>query len=171
MHVSPKHVGTGEPAWRSPWVIGWIGLVVAVLCVNLTMVYFAITTNPGLVNDDYYQRGQDYEKHLASRLAKDPGWTMKAEIPGDVRAGVPTSVRIVLADKAGHAVAPEQVTFFAYRPSDKTRDFSIPMTDMGGGRFVARLEFPLYGYWDWLMAVRQGADEYTTGGRLVVAKP
>jgi nitrogen fixation protein FixH len=171
MQVSTEQGTKGLSAWRSPWVIGWIGLVVAVLCVNLTMVYFAVSTNPGLVNDDYYERGQDYEKHLASRLAKDPGWTMKAEIPGDVRAGVPTTVRIALADKEGGAVAPGQVTFFAYRPSDKTQDFAIPMIDMGGGLFVARLSFPLFGQWDWLIAVRHGADEYTTGGRLGVAKP
>lgn len=171
MQVSTEQAGKGGSAWRSPWVIGWIGLVVAVLGVNLTMVYFAVSTNPGLVNDDYYERGQDYEKHLASRLAKDPGWTMKPEIPRDIRASVPTSVRVVLADRSGQAVTPDQVTFFAYRPSDKSLDFSVPMTDMGGGRFVARLAFPLYGHWDWLIAVEQGADEYTTGASLVVAKP
>ena len=171
MQVSTEQANKGVSAWRSPWVIGWIGLVVAVLCVNLTMVYFAVSTNPGLVNDDYYERGQDYEKHLATRLAKDPGWTMKPEIPGDIRASAATTVRVVLAGESGQAVAPDQVTFFAYRPSDKARDFSVPMTDMGGGRFVSRLSFPLYGHWDWLIAVRQGADEYTTGGRLVVAKP
>ena len=34
-------------AWRSPWVIAWIALVITVLGVNLTMVYLAFATNPG----------------------------------------------------------------------------------------------------------------------------
>ena len=73
-------------AWRSPWVIGWVGLVVVVLGVNLTMVVLAVATNPGLVNDNFYERGRDYEKTLMSRLARDPGWTLSADIPSDIKA-------------------------------------------------------------------------------------
>ncbi len=171
MQVSVKQDDKSGSAWRSPWVIGWIGLVVAVLCVNLTMVYFAVSTNPGLVNEDYYERGQDYEKHLASRLAKDPGWTMRADVPPDLRPDEPAMVRIVVVDKTGQPVAPDRVTFYAYRPSDKTRDFTAPMTEEGTGRYAARVSFPLFGHWDWLIAVRQGEEEYTLGDRLVVVKP
>jgi nitrogen fixation protein FixH len=171
MQVSNEHNGQSGSAWRSPWVIGWIGLVAVVLGVNLTMVWLAFSTSPGLVNDDYYERGQDYEKHLASRLAKDPGWTMRADIPPDLRPGSPATVRIVMVDKTGQPVSPDRVTFYAYRPSDKRLDFESAMTQEGAGRYAARVSFPLFGRWDWLIAVRQGEDEYTLGDELTVAKP
>lgn len=158
-------------AWRSPWVIGWVGLVAVVLAVNLTMVVLAVATNPGLVNYDFYERGQNYEKTLMSRLARDPGWTLKADFPADIKPNEPTTLRVVLVDKAGQPVKPERVTFFAYRPSDQSMDFSVPMVEEGRGRYVAQVSFPLFGFWDGLVAVQQGGDEYTTGARIVVARP
>lgn len=158
-------------AWRSPWVIGWIGLVVVVLGVNLTMVVLAVATNPGLVNDNFYERGQDYEKTLMSRRARDPGWVLSADFPSEIKAGELTWLRIFLVDKAGQPVSPEGVTFFAYRPSDRTKDFSQPMVAEAKGRYAAQVSFPLYGVWDTLVAVEQGGDEYTTGARVRVARP
>ena len=68
-------------AWRSPWVIGWVAMVVTFLSMNLFMVYMAIDTSPGLVVDDFYDRGQDYEKHMLDRQARDPGWQMQVSLP------------------------------------------------------------------------------------------
>ena len=159
------------PAWRSPWVIGWVGLVLAVLAVNLTMVYLAVVTNPGLVDDDYYERGQHYEKTLASRLARDPGWTLSPEFPQGIKLGETGTVRISLLDKSGQPVTPEAVTFYAYRSSDKSKDFSAPMKQEEPGSYVAQVSFPLFGNWDGLIAVTQGGDEYTTGGRITIGRP
>ena len=156
------------PALRNPWVIGWLGLVVAVLTVNLIMVYFAISTNPGLVNTDYYERGQDYEQTLMSRQARNPDWTMRADIPQPLRVGEPQSIRIVLVDRAGLPVDPDAVTFFAYRPSDAGRDFSLPMIREDKGRYVVKAAFPLIGVWDTLIAVKSGADEYSVSERVAV---
>lgn len=171
MSPSAQTAASTNSPWRNPWVLGWIGLVLSVLTVNLTMVFVAIATNPGLVNDDYYDRGQNYEKTLVSRLAKDPGWTMRTDIPDDLKAGQSATILITLVDKAGQPVTPDQVTFFAYRPSDKSQDFSVPMVEVGSGQYSARLTFPLVGVWDSLIAIRQGEDEFTTGERLSVARP
>ena len=158
-------------AWRSPWVIGWVGLVVVVLGVNLTMVFLAVTTNPGLVNEDYYARGQDYEKTMMARRARDPGWTLTADFPPDIRLREPTMLRVFLVDKAGQPVSPGTLTFHAYRPSDKSLDFSLPMVEEAKGRFAVKVSFPVFGVWDTLVAVEQGGEEYTTGARLHVARP
>lgn len=157
--------------WRNPWVLAWIGLVATVLVVNATFIYLAVASNPGLVAEDYYDRGQHYEKTLASRLAKDPGWTQRIDIPDELKATRAATILVTLVDKAGQPVTPDQVTFFAYRSSDKARDFSVPMMAEGPGRYSARVVFPLFGAWDALIAVRQGEDEVTTGERLDVARP
>lgn len=167
---APTGKGSNSP-WHNPWIRAWIGLILVVLAVNLTFVYLAISTNPGLVSDDFYDRGQHYEQTLATRLAKDPGWTTALDIPDDLRPGEPATIRVILVDKAGQPVTPDGVTFYAYRPSDKRRDFTVPMVEEGKGRYAARVTFPLFGAWDGLIAVRQGEDEFTTGKRITVIRP
>ena len=171
MQVTTNSQSKGTPARRSPWVLAWIALVVAVLAVNLTMVYLAIRTNPGLVSANYYERGQDYEKTIVSRAVRDPGWLMRADIPQPLTAGMEESIRLVLVDQAGQPVDVEQATFYAYRPSDVSRDFSEPMLREAKGRYVVRTAFPLIGVWDTLIAVTIGEDEYSVGERVNVSRP
>lgn len=159
------------PAWRSPWLIGWFALVATVLAVNGVMIYLAIATNPGLVVEDYYDRGQYYEHHLASKLAQDPGWNLRADVPQDVRAGQTQVLRFFVSDRAGHPVALDGATFYAYRPSDAARDFSLPMEQEGPGEYAVTVSFPLIGLWDTLFGARLGGDEHSVGQRLIVARP
>jgi nitrogen fixation protein FixH len=159
------------PAWRSPWVIGWLALVVSFLAVNGVMIYFAVTTNPGLVVEDYYERGQYYERHLASKLAKDPGWSLRAEVPEGIQAGVTRVLKFVVADKTGRPVTLDGATFYAYRPSDAGLDFSLPMEQEGPGRYAVQVSFPLMGVWDALFVARLSEDEHSLGQRLDIARP
>ena len=166
--MNPQAHPNPNSAWRSPWVLGWIGLVVTVLTVNLVMIYLAFATNPGLVNADYYERGQDYERTLVSRQARAPDWTIATDIPTPLRVGQPEWVRVFLVDKAGQPVDPQTVTFHAYRPSDAGRDFSIIMQREDRGRYAAQVSFPLVGVWDTLIAVGSGEDEHNLAARVNV---
>ena len=157
------------PAWKSPWVIGWIASIFIVLGVNIAMVYLAMDSNPGLVVEDYYERGQDYEKNMLTKLAREPDWLMTIDVPRDLAQGVPAPVGFSVVDKAGVPVRPDQVTFYAYRPSDANRDFSAQMNEQAKGLYRAKVVFPLKGGWDSLVSVRQGGEEYTGGRRIQVA--
>ena len=159
------------PAWKSPWVIGWIVLVSVVLVVNLTLVILGVSTNPGLVIDNFYDRGQNHEKNWASKQARDPGWVMQADVPQDLVVGEPKSLRFFLVDKAGRPAVVEEAHFYAYRPSDSQRDFDLPMIEEGPGRYRVDVNFPLVGAWDTLVAVRHGGEEFTHGRRVQVPGP
>jgi nitrogen fixation protein FixH len=167
--ISPQ--ARSNSPWRSPWVIGWFALIAVFLAVNGVMIYFAVTTNPGLVVDDYYERGQHYEQHLASKLAQDPGWALRAEVPEGIKAGETRLLRFVAVDRSGQPIALDGATFYAYRPSDKGRDFSVPMDQEGPGRYAVKVNFPLFGLWDTLFAGRLGEDEHSVGQRLMIARP
>jgi nitrogen fixation protein FixH len=171
MQQTPASQTPPSPAWRNPWLIGWFALVAVFLAVNGVMIYLAVTTNPGLVVDDYYDRGQYYEHNLASKLARNPGWAMSTEIPQDLKAGETRVLRFLVADKAGQPISLDGATFYAYRPSDVGRDFSLPMEPDGPGRYVVKASFPLMGVWDVLFAGRLGGDEHSHGRRLIVARP
>jgi nitrogen fixation protein FixH len=165
---SPPVPAKTTPAWKSPWVIGWIALVMVVLIVNVGLVTLGIATNPGLVVDNFYDRGQNYEKTWASKQARDPGWVLHADIPGDLVVGEPTSLRFFLVDKAGRPAPVEEAHFYAYRPSDAHRDFDLPMIEEGPGRYRVDINFPLVGAWDTLIAVRHGGEEFNHGRRIQV---
>lgn len=171
MQTTPVNETKPLPGWKSPWVIAWIALVIVVLGVNAVMVYLAVATNPGLVVEDYYERGQNFERTLFSKDARDPGWVLTTDIPQDIRAGELTKIRFFLVDKAGQPVTPDAVDLYVYRPSDAARDFSVGMKEEAPGRYMAEVSFPLVGVWDTLVAARNGEDEHHIGKRIEVERP
>lgn len=159
------------PAWKSPWIIGWVSLVLVVLIVNIIFVALGFSTNPGLVVSNFYDRGQDYEKTWASRQEHDPGWVLQADVPPDLEVGAPSVLRFFIVDKTGMPADIENAHFYAYRPSDARRDFDLPMIEEGPGRYRVEVSFPLMGVWDTLVAVRQGGEEFNLGRRIFVPAP
>ncbi len=157
-----------KSAWRSPWVIGWVVMVVIFFTMNAIMIYLAQTNNPGLVVEDFYERGQDYEKNMLKRQARNPGWQMKVEFPKKIEPNEPFTCRYSVTDKEGVPIDPSEVTFYAYRPSDAKQDFQLPMKRVGPGLYEAEVSFALKGVWDTLVSVKQGEDEYNTPQRVSV---
>jgi nitrogen fixation protein FixH len=155
-----------QSAWRSPWVIGWILMVVIFFTMNMIMIYLAQDNNPGLVVEDFYDRGQDYEQNMLKRQARNPGWQMKIDLPKKIDVDEKVTCRFSVKDKEGKPVAPDAVTFFAYRPSDAKQDFSHPMEMVEPGVYQAEVSFPLLGAWDVLVSAQNGEDEYNTPKRL-----
>jgi nitrogen fixation protein FixH len=135
------------------------------------MVTLAIATNPGLVVDDYYERGREMERTIASRVAETPGWTMSIDTPADIQAGVPATVRFFVVDRAGQPVSADDVTYRAYRPSDADRDFVLPMVEEAPGRYAVELAFPIGGVWDTLVEARASDSRHVLDQRISVAQP
>ncbi len=155
-------------AWRSPWVIGWVAMVAIFFSMNLFMIFMAVDNNPGLVNEDFYERGQDYEENMMKRRANDPGWQMKIQLPRKIDVDQVIAARFTVKDKSDQPVTVDQVMFHAYRPSDAAEDFSVPMLQVAPGVYEAKLRFPLLGAWDILVSVKRGEDEFNTPKRIGV---
>lgn len=166
---SDKQSSNRHSGWRNPWVIGWVLLIVVVLVMNIVMILFSISGNPGIVAEDYYDRGQDYEQNMLKRMARDPGWLMRVEAPDYIELDTPTTFRYHVADKAGGTVQVDQVVFYAYRPSDAKKDFSQEMRMVSPGEYEANVSFPLKGAWDIIVSATNGEDEYNTSLRIGVA--
>jgi nitrogen fixation protein FixH len=155
-------------AWRSPWVIAWVAMVVIFFTMNMIMIYLAQSNNPGLVAEDFYDRGQDYEKNMLKRQARNPGWKMNLVLPRKIGVDEPVICRFTISDNDGEPVDPTAVIFYAYRPSDAKRDFNVPMQRVEPGIYEAEVSFPLLGAWDTLVSVKRGEDEYNTPKRIGV---
>ena len=155
-------------AWRSPWVVGMVSLLLAFVAVSGYRIYLAYATDPGLVNSDYYEKGQDYEKTMNARRIRAAQYELSVEVPNRIHVGEPATVRFVGVDVSGVPLKGDSATVFAYRPADKTRDFSVPMEQEGDGRYVAQVSFPLKGAWDLVVSLKQGDEEINAPRRLMV---
>ena len=149
-------------ALKNPWVLAWLALVVVVLAVNILFISLAFLTNPGLVDEDYYIKSQDFEENLVKyREARNAlGWTYQAEFPQSLIQNKPQPYRLTMVDKAGLPLTAATVTITAYRPSDASADFTANLTEVGAGLYEGYLNFPLKGIWDLNFNVVREDDKF-----------
>lgn len=157
-----------QSAWRSPWFLGLILLGIVFVGANVYLIWLAGTSAPDLVADNYYERGQDYEKNMLKRMARDPGWEMELLPPKSVKMSEPAEFTLTLRGKDGSIVNPDAVILYAYRPSDADADFVLSMTSVSAGQYKVDASFPLKGIWDLIASVKHGEDEYNLSYRLYV---
>lgn len=161
---------SNKQAMRNPWVLGLIAMIVIVLGVNIAFITTAFVTNPGLVNENYYEQGRSYEQELQRKLAarSELGWQLNFEVPENPRLGQPSSYRVVVADKLGRPLQGAQVTLNAFRPSNAKDDFGAEFREITAGVYETQLNFPLKGLWDLIVTVRQANGQYDLAQRINV---
>jgi len=157
-------------ALRNPWVLGWLAMVLIVLGMNAAMVVLAVVTNPGLVVDDYYERGRDFERNILSRHSARSalGWQMNLDVPERIALQQPGTFRIVVADAVSRPLTGARVQLFAYRPSDAKADFAVALPEQGIGRYQTEVEFPLKGIWDLIVHVEHADQTFDLPRRISV---
>ena len=157
-------------AMRNPWVLGWLGLLITVVAVNVAFIITAFKTSPGLVEENYYEKGRDVEEHFHKRMeARNRlGWDINVQTPSEIVIGQESTFNVNVVDKVGMPLNNAEVTLQAYRPSDATADMSIKMDFVSHGIYQTRLTLPLKGIWDLKVKVRSGEDELDISRRISV---
>ena len=154
-----------QSAFRSPWVIGVIVMLLIVVVTIIIRIYIAIDTFPGLVVDDAYERGKYLQENIRKRDAEKPKWNTQVKFAGaknfmgDLKIPAynkPVKLDYKVTDEQGEPVEPHSVTFYAYRNSDAKQDFSVVMTKVEPGHYQAEITFPLKGVWDTYVAATTG---------------
>ena len=160
-------------AMRNPWFLALLGIIAVFLLVNIVFVVFAITSNPGLVADDYYEQGREYEKNAVTRLIarNSLNWETKLEIPEQIIANTPGFYRFSAVDARGVSIVGADVKFIFYRPSDASADFSMPVKQFEPGLYQTQLALPLPGVWDLNIKVTHGEEVYHHTHRISVQAP
>lgn len=153
---------TSKSGWRHPWVIGLVGLIGVTVIIQVGYIIVAFMTFPGLVNKDYYDNGQNYSRHIRDRESarKALGWTAQVELPDTVVLGATQTYRYIITDKAGKPVHGEKVVMYAYRSSDASADFNVPMIEAAPGRYEATATFKLKGHWDVIFSVANASKNF-----------
>jgi nitrogen fixation protein FixH len=160
-------------AMRNPWVLGWLGLLITVLLVNVAFIVTAFKTNPGLVEEGYYEKGRDVEQNFQKKMeARDRlGWDIRLQSPSQVIVGESGNYSVNIVDNVGRPVPDAEVTLQAYRPSDASADIETTMELLSSGVYQSRISLPLKGIWDLKVKVMQGEDELEIARRINVVTP
>lgn len=149
-------------ALKNPWVLGWLALVIVVLTVNIGFISLAFITNPGLVDKNYYENAQDYEKNLVKyRAARTAlGWTYQANFPSNPIINKKELYRLSVVDKVGQPLTAAIIKFNGYRPSDASADFETSLSEVGAGIYEGYITYPLKGIWDITVSITREKDRY-----------
>jgi len=160
--ISRKISQDNPRAFKNPWVLGWIALVVTVLAVNVGFISLAFITNPGLVDKNYYENAQDYEENLLKyrNAISALGWTYQTDFPQTPRLDKPEMYRLTVVDKAGLPLTAAEIIVNAYRPSDASADFQARLSEVGAGIYEGYIRFPLKGIWDMNFSIRHESDHF-----------
>jgi len=171
--IKRRYSQSNNQAMRNPWFIAMIGVIVIFLLVNITFVIFAVSSNPGLVMEDYYEKGREYENNIVSRLnARNKlNWQTKFEAPQEIYVNTPEVFRFSAVDSRGLSIMDADVKFMLYRPSDSSADFNQNVDQIAPGLYQTDLSLPLPGIWDLTIKVIHGEDIYYHTHRISVLLP
>jgi nitrogen fixation protein FixH len=147
---------------RNPWVWGMLTLLLVVLAVNSTFIYFANkNTRSTLVDRDYKTKDRKSGEELVSELREQQALSWQTEIkkPGSIVMGTPTSYEISVKDHEGKPVS-GVMEVQAYRAADSSKDFVTTFKEVAPGRYQGYINFTLKGYWELHILVQRGEERF-----------
>ena len=157
---------------RNPWLIGMIGLIILVLAVNGTFIWFATHNNRStLVDRDYSTKNRKSNAAVVNDLQdqKALAWKTTIKQPKSIVMASPTEYEISVVDRDGAPVS-GTVEVEAYRASDESKDFTTAFREVSPGNYQGYISFPLKGYWELRIHVKRGKDIFEVGtDRFMVA--
>jgi len=146
---------------RNPWLLGILALIILVLGVNITFIWYSANSSRStLVERDYKTR----DRKTTEAALKDLGqyhqlaWQVSINKPEEITTGQPVSYEIRVADKAGGPVTGGTLEVEAYRAADASRDFVTPFHEIAPGNYQGNISFPLKGYWELHIRVQRGEE-------------
>lgn len=172
MTESKKDTRDWSVAWKNPFVIAWIVILLIVLTVNFFMVSMAIVTNPGLVVDDYYEQGKRMDVILAEQKRMEKiGWQLNVDLPV-LSEGKQETIKLTVLDKENNPIDVETAMLYFYRPADRKLDGKIDMVKADGiGQYQQEFSLPVKGKWDLIMEVTKGDIRINIGRSIMVQDP
>jgi nitrogen fixation protein FixH len=152
-------------SWRNPWVLSCIAAVVIVLMANGVMIYFSVSTSPGLSEKNYYEAGQNYLNNQQKILQqkKQLGWNVDFTVTKI--SSLKSQMTLTVNKQGDQLVDIDSVELFFYRPSNQIHDFSMPMKPHSTG-FLANVTFPLKGVWDVMALISKKDIKYQVKKRV-----
>ena len=155
---------------RNPWLLGMIGLIILVLGVNSTFIWFATHSRSALVDRDYSTKDRKSNAAVISDLQEQKAlaWKISVNKPKRIAMNSPEKYEISVVDREGASIS-GTMEVEAYRASDASKDFTTVFREASPGNYRGDISLPLKGYWELRIRVKRGEDVFEAGtGRFMV---
>jgi len=152
-----------QPWYREPWP--WIlasGPILVILA-GVVTVWLAITSNDGLVVDDYYKQGLEVNQVIQrDHRAEELG------LQAEVLQGTNGAFRVLLSSTKGAAL-PEKVRLRLAHPAKAGFDQEILLASDGAGAYSGKLNAPVTGK-RWLIHLEDEGATWRLSGDWAMEK-
>lgn len=149
-----------------PWA--FVGVFVVIIAVNAGLVYFALSSWPGLTVQHAYEDGLTYNRVIAETEKEARlGWKFTIKFVSDGAGTASGRLIVDAADKDGRALENLVLKLELERPVDALPPVQAQIAHENGGRYTAHLALPRAGQWEAYLAAARDKAVYHTGTRFV----
>lgn len=155
--------------WWYPWI--FVGGMLIVVAVNVTLVLLAVRTFSGLETTDHYRKGLAYEQALKAAAAQaERGWRLEVAFqPGPAGEGAHGGeLAVLFKGPDGLPLERLEVEAHLIRPTQAGFDQTHVLEDKGSGRYRKAVSLPLPGQWDLRILARKDEARFQATQRLLV---
>ncbi|MDD4911409.1 MAG: FixH family protein [Sideroxydans sp.] len=151
-----------KSGFRNPWVLSLVGLILLVLAVNATFIWYATHNKSMLVDREYKTKDRKTNADMLSELGAKQAlaWQTSINKPKAIVLDQPTMYEINVVDKNGKPVS-GMMEVEAYRAADASKDFTTTFKEVSAGNYQGYVTFPLKGYWELHIHLKRDNDEFT----------
>ncbi|GHF19555.1 hypothetical protein GCM10017044_12820 [Kordiimonas sediminis] len=147
------------------WVLGFFAVVISV---NIVMAYFALGTFSGVVTDDAYSKGRDYNQTLeAAKEQAKLGW--QAQFQATSLSESEYALSVTLADKDGVPLDDLTVSLELRRPARQDLDQTVSLARVGAGEYRGVVSLPLQGRWLVHITAQRGETTFLLNDEFMTA--
>lgn len=150
-----------KKAFRNPWALGMIGLILLVLGVNGTFIWYSMHNRSSLVDHEYStkDRKSDTAELKEIEAHRALAWKTTIKQPDAIVMNSPASYEISVVDRNGVPVS-GAMEVEAYRAADASKDFTTAFKEVSPGNYQGNITFPLKGFWELRIRVKRGEDVF-----------
>ena len=113
-----------------------------------SFAYVAIKTNPGVVVEQAYEKGLNYNATLEEAEKQAAlGWNANITYISDDDKKPSGNIILNLTDKNNKVISGANVTLKVIRPSENGDDFILQAHENTEGKYISKAEFKLKGNW------------------------
>jgi nitrogen fixation protein FixH len=160
----------GNPARRGRW-IPWLFVAgfAVIIAVNATLIVFASRTFSGLVVENPYQKGNEYNEEKAQIDRQNKlGWRYLVVAAPDAANPREMDIELHWTDATRAPLDNLVVAGHLERPAENIQPLQVAFTAVGGGRYRSSIVLPERGAWDLYVTAEHGSDRFEAAERLIM---
>lgn len=155
--------------YKEPFMLGVGALFSIVFLVNVLFVYFALDSWTGVVTENPYSKGLNFNDRIVAQQKQDAlAWKVQLEVL-NLNRGIPELV-ISFQDKQGILLSFLTVKTKIFRPVGDGYDQSIILKEQTPGIYRGILNLPLPGWWELQIEAHNSQDIFRHTQRIQVGE-